>query len=192
MGTKMTKHRCSVFLYVLFILVAFVLPFFSFENYSIAKHTTSHLGAQGSPNAWVMNVVFYMLGAYSVILSYKTKIPYVQVLGMCFGVCLIMTGFYRHAPLITGVLMDIVHDQKHSFFATATGFIFALLSFGCGFICNGRQRIIAFFLGFFSTMTPILMLLKPNYMGIYQRVMFLMAFYWFFFYVKFPKEKKFK
>ena len=52
--------------YILMLLVIFILPFFSFEEYSIFKNTTSHLGAQNAPYAWVMNVVFALLGIASI------------------------------------------------------------------------------------------------------------------------------
>ncbi len=47
---------------VIMILVVFILPFFSAPGYTIWRNTTSHMGAQGSPHAWVMNLVFILLG----------------------------------------------------------------------------------------------------------------------------------
>ena len=57
----MKKDVLSLWLYILFLLAAFGLPFFSFGGYSIVKNTTSHLGAQGSPHSWLMNAVFVFL-----------------------------------------------------------------------------------------------------------------------------------
>jgi hypothetical membrane protein len=51
--------------------VIFILPFFSVDEYSILKNTTSHLGAQGAPYAWVMNVVFTLLGTAAIVDGWK-------------------------------------------------------------------------------------------------------------------------
>jgi hypothetical membrane protein len=53
--------------YILMLLVMFILPFFSVDEYSMVKNTTSHLGAQGAPYAWVMNVAFALLGIATII-----------------------------------------------------------------------------------------------------------------------------
>lgn len=47
------------------VAIMFLLPLWSFRGYSIAENTTSHLGAQGSPHAWVMNLVFIAIGLAS-------------------------------------------------------------------------------------------------------------------------------
>ena len=66
--------------YVLFLIVSFLLPFYSFEGYSILSNTTSHLGAQGSPNAWLMNTVFIILGLVAILKTYPTGVPFTRVL----------------------------------------------------------------------------------------------------------------
>lgn len=42
------------FSYLLMVIVIFILPFFSVEGYLFMKNTTSQLGAQSTPNAWIM------------------------------------------------------------------------------------------------------------------------------------------
>lgn len=48
--------------FVALVVVAFGLPAVSAPEYSILRDTTSGLGAQGAPWAWVMNTVFAPLG----------------------------------------------------------------------------------------------------------------------------------
>ncbi|UCG92615.1 MAG: DUF998 domain-containing protein [candidate division WOR-3 bacterium] len=53
------------------LLVIFILPFYSFEEYSIIRNTTSQLGAHAAPNGWVMNLTFVLLGVTSIISGWK-------------------------------------------------------------------------------------------------------------------------
>ncbi|MGO1060875.1 hypothetical protein ACTL32_17315 [Planococcus sp. FY231025] len=70
----MKKDSLSLWLYILFLLAAFGLPFFSFDGYSNARNTTSHLGAQGSPHSWFMNAVFVFLGARAIWITFRSGI----------------------------------------------------------------------------------------------------------------------
>lgn len=179
----MRKHL-SVFLsaghLVLFLLVSFLLPLFSFEGYSWRMHTTSHLGAQGSPHAWIMNLVFVLLGIRAVQVTRVSPVPWVRVFGILFGGSLLLTGVFRHAPLAGGVPVDTLQDAMHSVFATATGFAFALLAFAHGVVNRGPQRTAAFLLVCIAALVPLLMMRFPLGMGISQRIMFLCAFSWLF------------
>jgi len=136
-----------VIVYILFILVAFLLPLYSFEGYSIISNTTSHLGAQGSPNAWVMNLTFITLGLASIFVVILSKVRFHQVIGSIFGISLILTGIFQHGSFIEGYTSNLFEDQLHSIFATMTGISFVFLAFGHGFMSHGKQRLLGFSLG---------------------------------------------
>lgn len=174
--------------FLTFLIVSTVLPFFSFEGYSFLRHTTSHLGAQGSPHSWVMNSTFFLLGATAGYAAWKTNVWYHRVLGGLFGLSLLLTGVFHHAPLVDGVASVAWQDTWHSVFATATGFLFTLLAAGHGFMTQGAQRIIAFVLAGVAIIIPIGMFAIPEVMGVLQRVMFISAFWWLFFYMKVPNH----
>ncbi|MCB0376678.1 MAG: DUF998 domain-containing protein, partial [Sinomicrobium sp.] len=89
--------------YIAMLIVIFLLPFYSVENYAIWKNTTSQLGAQHAPNAWIMNVVFAALGSGSIIAGWKFLKNYVfhKAVLIIFGSSLILTAFYQHAPIDT-------------------------------------------------------------------------------------------
>ncbi|MCC5891384.1 DUF998 domain-containing protein [Exiguobacterium sp.] len=133
--------------FLAFLIVSTGLPSFSFDGYSLVRNTTSHLGAQGSPFAWVMNVTFIALGVTAVLVSWKTRVTYHQVLGTCFGVSLVLTGVFHHAPLVDGIPVNLSHDQLHSVFASTTGLFFTLLATGHGFMNAGRHRVVGFYVG---------------------------------------------
>ncbi|OPL10084.1 MAG: hypothetical protein AVO34_12265 [Firmicutes bacterium ML8_F2] len=102
MGPK-TTARLADFSYTFFLLVSTGLAFFSFEGYSLPSNTTSHLGAQGFPHAWLMNLVFVCLGLMAFLVTFATRIRFHQVLGALFGLSLILTAFFPHAPLVSGL-----------------------------------------------------------------------------------------
>lgn len=171
---------------VLFLVVSTFLPFISFEGYSIFSNTTSHLGAQGSPFAWVMNGVFILLGIAAILKTYPSRISYTRTFGLFFGLSLIMTGIFQHASLTGSVQINQLHDTLHSVFATATGFSFTLLAAGHAVMSKGAQRYAALIMAVIAIVVPLAMFSFPSLMGISQRFMFISAFSWLFFYYKHP------
>ncbi len=184
----MKKNKAAFIVYILFLAVSIGLALFSFDGYSILSNTTSHLGAQGSPNAWVMNFVFMCLGAMSIWIVLSSKIRFYQVVGMIFGLSLILTGVFRHAPLMDSIRTNLFHDQLHSVFASITGFSFTFLAAGHGFMSHKWQRASGLIMAVVATLIPLGMIALPTFMGLFQRVMFMSAFGWLFFYMKPPKE----
>jgi len=174
----------KVSLYIVMILGFMLLPLFSFNGYSIIEHTTSHLAAQGSPNAWVMNIIFILLGSTSMYIAIKTKSRFHQTIGIIFGLSLIGAAFFRHAPINEMFEGNLFEDQLHSVFATTTGFSFVLLAFGHGFMHQKKQRYFGFTVGLVATLISLGMMFFPEVLGILQRIMFTSAFYWLFFYMK--------
>lgn len=183
------KYRyAAILVYIFFILVTTGLPFYSFEGYSILSNTTSHLGAQGSPHAWLMNLVFWCLGVMAILITYVSRIRFHQIVGALFGISLILTGVFPHAPLVDSVLADQLQDQLHSIFASTTGFSFTFLAIGHGFMSKGRQRSGGITMAFIATLISLGMMMFPPLMGLLQRVMFVCTFGWLFFYMKPPQD----
>ncbi len=183
-----SKRVILILVYILFLVVSFGLPFFSFEGYSIISNTTSHLAAQSSPFAWVMDMVFICLGVTSILINHETKVGYHQVVGGIFGLSLIMTAFFPHSPLISNVPTNVLFDQMHSIFASVTGFSFTLLAVGQAVLSKGKQRLWGLIISAISILFSIGIFLLPPFMGIIQRIMFISAFGWLFFYMSPPIE----
>lgn len=166
---------------LLLLIVMFILPFHSAESYSIVRNTTSHLGAQNTPNAWVMNSIFALAGASCVVEAWLHlgKFWFHKLLLSIFGLSLLLTGNFQHAPIAAGVPFDGVEDQLHSIFATAVGFSFTVLAISTAFIeKTKRQRITDLSVGIAATMLSALMSYLPEYSGVWQRAIFVMAFTW--------------
>ncbi len=159
----------------------FLLPFFSVDTYSIIKNTTSHLGAQSAPNAWIMNAAFILVG-FSCILEawlHLGRFWFHKILLSIFGVSLIFVGIFHHAPIIEGVIFNALEDQLHSIFATIAGFSFTFLAISSAFIEKEvKHRLIDIAVGFAATILSLLMLCLPDYSGIWQRAIFIISFTW--------------
>ena len=188
---KFSQKTLFILVFIVFILVSSILPIYSFPGYSIIANTTSHLGAQGSPNAWIMNLTFILLGITSLWIAIQSKIRLYQVVGSMFGLSLLLTGVFKHGALIDGYTTVLLEDQMHSVFATTTGISFVILAFSHGFMSKGKQRWIGIILAIAASLISLGMAMMPPYMGILQRLMFILSFSWLFFYMKPPKDKQY-
>lgn len=184
------RRAVGAFWLVAFVLLSTGVAFFSFDGYSLLSNTTSHLGAQGSPHAWVMNLVFLGMGATAIWITYATRIRYDQVIGGVFGGSLMVTAVFRHAPLMAGKPADVLQDQLHSIVASATGLSFILLAMGHGVMSAGRQRTGGFALAAFATLISVCMAAFPSIAGLLQRVLFVVAFGWLFFVMQPPHQRQ--
>ncbi len=172
---------------IVMFLTIFILPFYSVEGYSILKHTTSHLGAQYSPHAWIMNTVFILLGITCIVESWlHLKRFWVQkTLLIIFGSGLILVAFFRHAPIIRGIPYSILEDTAHSIFATIVGVSFTLFAFSAVFIeKTNRRKAIALCIGLIAIVLSVLMFSVVDLAGLWQRIMFIISFTWLIFFLE--------
>jgi hypothetical membrane protein len=181
------KKNLSTYVYLSMILVVFILPFFSMEGYSIIKNTTSQLGAQLTPNAWLMNTVFFLLGltyAYE-FLRFNQLNWTIRIMVFIFGASLIGTAIFSHAPIDSSLVYNAWEDKLHSFFATVTGFSFVASSlFISIFEKNVKLKIYGLSAAGFSILMSLLIFTVSDYMGLWQRIMFLISFFWLSYYLE--------
>ncbi len=168
-------------LYLILLLVIFILPFYSVESYSILQNTSSHLGAQHAPYAWVMNTTFVLLGIGSMLSGW----PYLKGYGfhklalLLFGFSLIGAALYQHAPIIAGVAFDAMEDRMHSLFSSVTGASFTVFALSAAFILRHRTaKVSALSVGVLAIVLSVLIFTVTEYRGIWQRAMFIVAFGW--------------
>lgn len=167
--------------YLLMLIVVFVLPFYGAENYSLLTNTTSQLGAQSTPNAWIMNLIFIGLGAFTVLHGIKKFSGFLllQILLLIFGSALLLTGIFSHAPLDLTLSHSVSEDYWHSVFATATGFSFTFFTISYAFVDRRfTQKVLAIAMGVLATFLSILIFLVPEFAGIWQRGIFIFSFAW--------------
>ena len=167
--------------YLLMIPVIFILPFYSLESYSILKNTTSHLAAQNTPNAWIMNVLFWFLGISTIIEGWHYLNKYWVHKGILtvFGLSLIFTAIFQHAPIEPNIPFNIREDELHSLFATICGWSFVSFAVSTAFTESTKLRkVIAIAAGAIALIFSILMFSVTDYMGVFQRMIFIFSFAW--------------
>lgn len=179
--TTRSPHTGLILATLLLVAVMYLLPRWSFAHYSLLEHTTSHLGAQESPNAWVMNVTYILTGV-AVLLAGWHKLAHAPLallaLGV-FAVSLVLCGFYRHEPVVEALDANHFEARRHSLFATTTGVGFVAFALAMVFISETRRdRVLAAAAGALATLLSLAMVAWPDLMGLFQRTMFLMAFGW--------------
>lgn len=179
------KIRFILAVSIVMFLAIFILPFYSAEGYSIMKHTTSHLGSQNSPNAWIMNTVFILLGISCILESwFHLKRYWVhKTLLTIFGTGLILVAFFQHAPIIGGIPYSILEDTMHSIFATVVGASFTVFAFSTAYIeKTNRRRVLALGVGLVAIVLSMLMFGLVDLAGLWQRIMFIISFIWLIFF----------
>jgi len=167
--------------YIIMLLVIFILPFFSVPGYSIIKNTTSQLGAQFAPNAWIMNVTFVSLGVSSIIAGWRFLDGFMfhRIFLLLFGISLVLTAFFNHAPLDPDIQYNLTEDGWHSYFAYSAGLSFTIFAISTGFILEDRiDRGLALGTGIIATILSILMSEVDQLTGIWQRLIFIICFGW--------------
>jgi len=167
--------------YILMLMVIFILPFFSVLEYSIIKNTTSQLGAQFAPNAWIMNVTFVSLGLSSIIAGWRflDGLVFHRILLLIFGISLVLTAFFNHAPVNPDIQYNLMEDGWHSYFAYSTGLSFTIFAIATTFILENRtDRAMAALTGTAATILSILMSEASQFTGIWQRLIFIICFGW--------------
>jgi hypothetical membrane protein len=172
----------------------FILPFFSVDEYSILKNTTSHLGAQDAPYAWVMNVVFALLGIAAIVDGWMRLSKYWlhKVVLTIFGMSLVLTAFFQHAPIVPDVAFSELEDDLHSKFATITGFSFIFFAIAAAFIESTiLRRVIAVGVGIIASFLSMLIFNMADLAGIWQRMMFIITFAWLMYFL-YPRAGTYK
>lgn len=167
--------------YIILILVMFVLPFFTADGYSIISHTTSQLGAQQTKNSWIMNFTFALMGVTSIYAGWTHFHNYWlhKILLLSFGLSLVFTAIFSHAPITPNLAFSLREDELHSLFASTTGFSFTILAISTGFIKDTRnKRFLPIFIGILATALSMMMFTIESYMGIWQRLIFITSFAW--------------
>lgn len=173
--------KIHIMAYFILIVVMFLLPFYSIQEYSIAKNTTSQLGSQNTPNSWIMNLTFVIMGLCSIYFGWLHYRGYLfhRIVVVCFGSSLISTAFFSHAPIDTSLQFSKWEDQMHSVFAFTTGFSFTLLAIATAFIKTGKiEKLIPITVGILATVLSSLMFSIEEFMGIWQRLLFIISFGW--------------
>jgi hypothetical membrane protein len=167
--------------YVLMLSVMFILPVYSTPEYSIIGNTLSQLGAQNTPNAWIMNFTFVSLGIGSIIAGWRyfDGFAFQRLFLILFGISLTLAAFFNHAPVNTLIPYKIPEDGWHSYFMFTNGLTFVILTVSTAFILdNQTDRLLTTAVVVLVIFLSILMTEVARMTGVWQRLFFIISFGW--------------
>lgn len=166
--------------YTYITLVIFILPAYSYDGYSLITNTTSQLGAQASPFAWVMNSAFIVMGV-SIILLFTKDLSHqrYELLLRLFALCFILVAIFQHEPGIEGVAYNHTEAMLHSVFATIMGVAISIFAVSKAIQAKiTRDRTLAILAFASASGLSFLMYASPEYAGLLQRTMFISMLGW--------------
>ena len=167
--------------YFLLLMVMFILPVYSAQEYSIIRNTLSQLGAQNTPNAWIMNFTFVTLGIGSIIAGWRyfEGFAFQKLFLILFGISLSLAAFFNHAPVNNLIQYKILEDGWHSYFIFTAGLSFVILTVSSTFIIEKRtDRLVATAAGVSVIFLSILSSEVAHAAGVWQRLFFIISFGW--------------
>jgi len=178
-----TKKRISILAtaYIIMFPVMFILPLFSFPEYSITVNTLGDLGAQATPYAWIMNFLFVFLATGSVVAgwTYFDGLILHRFILVLFGISLTLSAFFNHSPVNTGVRFNITEAGLHEYFASTAIVSFIILSLATSFInVRQQQRLVAVIAGFSAIILSVMTSESDHLAGIWNRLLFMISFGW--------------
>jgi hypothetical protein len=167
--------------YGLLLMVMFILPVYSASEYSIIMNTLCQLGAQNTPNAWIMNFTFVSLGMGSIIAGWRyfEGFAFQRLFLVLFGISLTLAAFFNHSPLNSLSQHKIPEDGWHSYFIFTAGLTFVILTVSSTFIIEKRtDRLVAIAAGVSVIFLSVLSSEVAYAAGVWQRLIFIISFGW--------------
>ncbi len=171
---------------LIFLVVVLFGPVYMVDEFSYVSNIISELGAQNTPNNYIMIIGFLCVGIGIVINGVRhyshSSLPFIL-----FGAFVALAGMFPHKPVGEGVEFNGLVHEAHKILATLAG-----IAITVGFIWKGVQvkssmrKILCYYLATVCTVFPLFMLYVPEYQGVIQRAMYVQVFLWFWFY--FPRK----
>lgn len=156
-------------------------PFFNVADYSSLRHSTSELGAQGAPGAWIMNAGFTAFGLgvlIDAVRAFRIS-PAPAGAFIVFGLAMVMNAVFSHRPIDLAAPYVVFEDDMHSFFSSVVGASFAIGVLAVWFARRdlGPLAVHATAVAA-AVILPLGMFLFPELQGVLQRAMFFISFAW--------------
>lgn len=170
--------RMSTAAVLLFAIIVLAGPAYTVDGYRAVSNLISELGAQQTQNNFIMISGFLILGTGIVVSSFTNMSP-AMVPFILFGIFMASAGIFPHKPVDPALDYNSTFHALHSASATLAG-----ISLTAGFVWQGIlsrsaiSKAVCFYLAAACLAFPLLMLARPEYQGILQRLMYLQIFLW--------------
>jgi hypothetical protein len=165
-------------------LLVLAAPLWMAEGYSALRHGISESAGQGVPHAAWARAGLALLGVAALLIALRTA-PARPLLTSwslaAFGVAMMLSALWSHAPWMAGATFDASEAQRHSLAAQAAGMAMVLALGGRVAFRWTQQRCVdpleVAALGM-SVLVPLAWALRFPWPGAAQRAMFLLAYLW--------------
>jgi hypothetical protein len=163
---------------LVFTAAALAGPWYTVEEYGWIGNVISQLGAQNTPNAYVMVIGFLALGLGIVVDGVRRwsrpLLPFVA-----FGLLMALAGLFAHKPISPTLAYSEAAHGAHGALATLAGVSITIgLVWQAVYARARRSRVIAIALAVLCLALPLCMLALPDAQGLIQRLMYLLVFTW--------------
>ncbi len=154
-------------------------------SYDWVEHTTSESGAQGLEGAWLARLGFVLFGLAVLAVAGRMAHRWGQratALHRVFGVCMVGAAAFSSRSWESNVRYDTTEDFLHSVVATVMGFAFAFGVLAVALIGRergGRPRLLDGIAVAATVVLPIAMTVDEPRAGLFQRLMFAIAYAWY-------------
>ncbi len=155
------------------------------EGYSWVTHTTSQSAAQGVEAAWIARLGFLSFGLGVIWVTAERRVAWrrwASVFHAGFGAFMVATAVFSTRSWDAAMPYNPVEDAIHSATATLVGFCFAFGVLALLLRRRKEQFAVRWFDLFALSATvalPAAMTLLPQFAGVFQRLMFLVAYVWY-------------
>lgn len=187
----MKYNRIAVILFVIFILVAhLVVSLKAPALYDWRRNTISDLEAQAYTYAWIMRLGLILFGSIlvaGIVLKFvrRAAVWHVDIPIFLYAASVLLTGVFSIKPFLPVESYSRPEDTLHSFFATLSGVSISVGILGHAFPFRDRsRRIIVIDFAVFALVVGLSALFGlaestlPNYVGLVQRLMWLIGLAW--------------
>jgi len=164
---------------VVFSVAIILAHIFSTSNYNWAKHTISHLGAQGYNQKLIMQLGFIAFGVLLAVGFFINSFSWRVAPMLVYAVCIAGTGIFCAKPFFEVQYFDTAQANIHSILAQMAGIGFTLsIIIELYFYTSTHQKWwhIAFLI--LVVVCSALFGILKNYQGIAQRLLYLVSFIW--------------
>lgn len=146
---------------IVFSLAVLLGPLYTAEEYSIISDLVSELGAQHTPNNFIMICAFITFGVGIVLDGVRMfQIPLLPFI--LFGLAMAIVEVFPHKPLDSSQGFSVIYHDLHGIVASIVDVAITVGFIWQGFR-SGRQRINCFYMALVATIFPILMLSIPEH-----------------------------
>jgi hypothetical membrane protein len=161
--------------------IIIIAPLLTVPDYSVVSHPISMLGAQATPNAWLMNIGLAALGLGPAVDALRrARAQWIRtIFFLIFSAAMVAAAVFSTRPVNPDIVFDTREEVHHAIAAMVAGYSFSI---GAVIFAITQKvtwhRLASLFAAAAASFIPMLMFKYPEVMGLLQRFMLATCFLW--------------